>query len=115
MISNALSLMIAIPLLGALISFFAGSKAKFVALLASLAPLYLSLQMYMEFDKTSKIMQFVESYDWVPSIGVKYTLGVDGIGFPTGSPLDHSLGIGDNLLLGRDKEAQSVLRPASAQ
>ena len=82
MISNALSLMIAIPLLGAVISFFAGSKAKFVALLASLVPLYLSLQMYMEFDKTSKIMQFVESYDWVPSIGVKYTLGVDGIGFP---------------------------------
>ena len=40
MISNALSLMIAIPLLGAVISFFAGSKAKFVALLASLAPLY---------------------------------------------------------------------------
>ena len=41
MISNALSLMIALPLLGAVISFFAGSKAKFVALLASLAPLYL--------------------------------------------------------------------------
>jgi len=27
-------------------------------------------------------MQFVESYDWVPSLGVKYTVGVDGIGFP---------------------------------
>ena len=82
MISNVLSLMIAIPLIGAAISFFAGGKAKFVALLASLIPLALSLQMYMEFDKTSKIMQFVESYDWVPSIGVKYTVGVDGIGFP---------------------------------
>ena len=63
MISNALSLMIAIPLLGAVISFFAGSKAKFVALLASLVPLYLSLQMYMEFDKTSKIMQFVALHE----------------------------------------------------
>jgi NADH-quinone oxidoreductase subunit M len=82
MISNAISLMIAIPLLGAAVSFFAGSKAKFVALIASLIPLALSLQMYMEFDKTSKIMQFVESYNWVPSIGVKYTVGVDGIGFP---------------------------------
>jgi len=82
MISNAISLMIAIPLIGAVISFFAGSKAKFVALIASFIPLVLSLQMYMEFDKSSKIMQFVESYSWVPSIGVKYTVGVDGIGFP---------------------------------
>jgi proton-translocating NADH-quinone oxidoreductase chain M len=82
MISNAISLMIAIPLIGAVISFFAGSKAKFVALIASFIPLVLSLQMYMEFDKSSKIMQFVESYSWVPSIGVRYTVGVDGIGFP---------------------------------
>jgi len=42
----------------------------------------LSLQMYMEFDKTSKIMQFVESYNWVPSIGVKYTVGVTELAFP---------------------------------
>ena len=82
MISNALSLMILLPLLGAIVSFFVGTKAKFVALIASLAPLVLSLQMYMEFDKSSTMMQFVESYNWVPSIGVKYTLGVDGIGFP---------------------------------
>ncbi len=63
MISNAITLMIVIPLLGAMISFFAGSKAKFVALIASLITLVLSLQMYMEFDKTSTIMQFVENYE----------------------------------------------------
>jgi proton-translocating NADH-quinone oxidoreductase chain M len=82
MIANAISMMILVPLLGAVISFFAGSKAKFVALIASLVPLVLSLQMYMEFDKTSKVMQFVENYAWVPSLGVNYTVGVDGIGFP---------------------------------
>jgi proton-translocating NADH-quinone oxidoreductase chain M len=38
--------------------------------------------MYMEFDKTSRAMQFVENYQWIPSIGVNYTVGVDGIGFP---------------------------------
>ena len=59
MISNAITWMIFIPLLGAAISFFAGSKAKFVALIASLITLVLSLQMYMEFDKTSTMMQFV--------------------------------------------------------
>ena len=76
--------MIAIPLIGAIISFFTRTRAqaRMVALIASLVPLAISLQMYMGFDKTSKMMQFVESYNWVPSIGVKYTVGVDGIGFP---------------------------------
>jgi F420H2 dehydrogenase subunit M len=81
---NYISLMIAIPLIGAIISFFTRTRAqaRMVALIASLVPLAISLQMYMGFDKTSKIMQFVESYTWVPSIGVKYTVGVDGIGLP---------------------------------
>ncbi|MBN1323916.1 MAG: NADH-quinone oxidoreductase subunit M [Methanotrichaceae archaeon] len=84
MISNAISWMIAVPLIGAILVFMTRTRAqaRMVALVASLVPLVLSLQMFMEFDKTSKMMQFVESYDWVPSIGVKYTLGVDGIGFP---------------------------------
>ena len=84
MISNAISLIIAIPLIGAAITFLTRSRAqaRMVALIASLVPLVLSLQMYMEFDKTSKMMQFVESYNWVPSLGVKYTVGVDGIGLP---------------------------------
>lgn len=81
---NYISLMIAIPLIGAIISFFTRtrSQARMVALIASLVPLAISLQMYIGFDKTSKIMQFVESYTWIPSIGVKYTVGVDGIGLP---------------------------------
>ncbi|NYT02541.1 MAG: NADH-quinone oxidoreductase subunit M [Methanosarcinales archaeon] len=82
--SNEISLMIAIPLIGAVLAFLTRSRglARIVALLASLAPLIISLQMYMGFDKSSKMMQYVESYDWVPSLGIKYTLGVDGIGMP---------------------------------
>jgi NADH-quinone oxidoreductase subunit M len=81
---NYISLMIAIPLIGAIIAFFTRTRAqaRMVALIASLVPLAISLQIYMGFDKTSKTMQFVESYTWVPSIGVKYTVGVDGIGLP---------------------------------
>jgi proton-translocating NADH-quinone oxidoreductase chain M len=82
MIENAISLMIAIPLLAAILAFFFGKAAKYVALIGSLIPLAISLQMFQEFDKTSNAMQFVESYDWVPAIGVKYTVGVDGIGLP---------------------------------
>ncbi len=84
MISNPISLMIVIPLIAAVVAFMTKtrSQARIVALIGSLIPLAISLQMFMEFDKTSKIMQFVESYDWVPSLGVKYTVGVDGIGMP---------------------------------
>ena len=82
MISNAITLMIAVPLIGAVLCFAAKSQARIVALIASLVPLFISLQMYTGFDKTSKLMQFVESYNWVPSLGVKYTVGVDGIGMP---------------------------------
>ncbi len=84
MISNVITLMIAVPLIGAVITFLTRSRAqaRIVALIASLIPLVLSLQMYMEFDKTSRAMQFVENYQWIPSIGVNYTVGVDGIGFP---------------------------------
>jgi proton-translocating NADH-quinone oxidoreductase chain M len=84
MISNVITWMIVVPLIGAVISFLTRSRAQaqIVALIASIVPLVLSLQMYMEFDKTSRAMQFVENYQWIPSIGVNYTVGVDGIGFP---------------------------------
>lgn len=84
MISNVITWMIVVPLIGAVITFLTRSKAqaRIVALIASLIPLIFSLQMYMEFDKTSRAMQFVENYPWIPSIGVNYTVGVDGIGFP---------------------------------
>ncbi|MEA2045284.1 MAG: NADH-quinone oxidoreductase subunit M [Euryarchaeota archaeon] len=84
MISNPISLMIVVPLIATVVAFMTKTRgqARIVALIGSLIPLAISLQMFLEFDKTSKIMQFVESYDWVPSLGVKYTVGVDGIGMP---------------------------------
>ena len=82
MMDNAISLMIAIPLLAAVLAFLNAKGAKYLALIGSLIPLGISLQMFQEFDKASNAMQFVESYDWVPAIGVKYTVGVDGIGLP---------------------------------
>ncbi|MCJ7445203.1 MAG: NADH-quinone oxidoreductase subunit M [Methanotrichaceae archaeon] len=84
MISNVLSLMIAIPLLGAIITFLTRSRAqaRSVALIASLVPLLISLWVYMDFEKASKTMQFVENYEWVPSLGINYTIGIDGISLP---------------------------------
>ena len=41
--------------------------------LAASAPLYLN------FDKTSSALQFVETREWIPSWGITYGMGVDGI------------------------------------
>jgi NADH-quinone oxidoreductase subunit M len=36
------------------------------------------LHVWYWFDGTSAALQFVESYEWIPSLGVKYIVGVDG-------------------------------------
>jgi F420H2 dehydrogenase subunit M len=84
MISNVVTILIAIPLLGAILAFLTRtrSQARLVALIASAISLLISLWMFMEYDKTSKTMQFVENYVWVPSLGINYTVGIDGISFP---------------------------------
>jgi proton-translocating NADH-quinone oxidoreductase chain M len=79
-----LSLMILIPLIGAVISFFTKTKeqARMVALVSSLAALVLAGFMYLQFDSTTANLQFVENGAWIPSLGITYYMGVDGIGMP---------------------------------
>jgi hypothetical protein len=36
--------------------------------------------MWLHFDAKSGGLQFVEKFDWVPSLGIQYFLGVDGLG-----------------------------------
>ena len=55
--------------------------AKQVALVFSLATLVLLIVMALRFDGASTApFQFTERYDWIPSFGISYSLGVDGIG-----------------------------------
>jgi NADH-quinone oxidoreductase subunit M len=44
----------------------------------SLIPFLLSLVMLGEFDPSVATLQLVESVDWMPTLGVRYSLGVDG-------------------------------------
>ena len=49
--------------------------------LVSGAVLALTIAMALQFDGASKQpFQFVESYPWIPSFGISYSVGVDGIG-----------------------------------
>lgn len=78
-----LTLIILIPLAGALALFFFPREKKEVirlfALGISLVNFVLSLILWLRFDASTYKMQFVEKADWIPSIGVSYFLGMDGI------------------------------------
>ena len=74
-----------LPLIGSIVvALLPKSKptlAKQVSLVVSGAVLALTIAMALQFDGASKQpFQFVESYSWIPSFGISYSVGVDGIG-----------------------------------
>ena len=81
-----LSVITFLPLLGVLLILLiqgetqtVARNARNTALLTTLFTFFLSVYMYMAFDKTSGDLQFVESFTWLPDFNVKYGMGVDGI------------------------------------
>ncbi|GDX22509.1 NADH-quinone oxidoreductase subunit M [Actinomycetes bacterium] len=80
---NYLTSIGALPLLGALlISTLPKSKAnyaKWVALLTSIVVALLGLLIALRFEIDRPGFQFVENYSWIPSFGINYSLGIDGI------------------------------------
>jgi NADH-quinone oxidoreductase subunit M len=76
-----LSILIGLPLLGAILValFPAGRPTKALALLASLATFVLSLLLYTRFSLSDGGFQFKEQFNLVPSLGIHYSLGLDGI------------------------------------
>jgi NADH-quinone oxidoreductase subunit M len=55
---------------------------RWLALLASLATLVLSLPLLANFDTQTAAYQFVEKAAWIPRFNAFYALGVDGISLP---------------------------------
>ena len=80
---NLLTSMGLLPLIGAgLIAFLPVTNAKLVkqsALLVSLLVAALGITMTAGFDRGVTGFQYVERYSWIPSLGISYQLGVDGI------------------------------------
>ncbi|MEC7491225.1 MAG: NADH-quinone oxidoreductase subunit M [Pseudomonadota bacterium] len=81
-----LSLTTFLPTLGALsIMVIRGEEAtvarnaRATALWTSLATFIVSIFLWVGFDTTTADFQFVEKADWVPSFGIVYHMGVDGI------------------------------------
>lgn len=78
-----LSLIMFLPLIGALLLLIVDrendSLQRWVAFISSSIVFGLTLLLYAGFDASTSEMQFVESYKWLPSIGIQYLIGVDGI------------------------------------
>ena len=53
-----------------------------ITMAAILTSLLLCIPLYTHFDFTTSAMQFTETLPWLPSFGISYRLGVDGISMP---------------------------------
>ena len=76
-----LTLLIGLPIVGALVlSLLPSAKAKLVALIGSGVTLLWTLWLFSRFDLSNSGFQMVESLPWLPTLGLNYELGLDGLG-----------------------------------
>jgi len=77
-----LSIVIFLPLIGAVVALFLGKNrmaVKVWALIVSLADLVLACSLWGLFDYGRAGMQFVDRLAWIEPLGIQYSTGVDGI------------------------------------
>ncbi|MET1254537.1 NADH-quinone oxidoreductase subunit M [Aliikangiella maris] len=82
-----LSLLIWIPVFGGLLIVLGtGQRHKllshWLALVTALVTFLLSLWLLSEFDSSKYFIQFIEDKPWFESLGIRYSLGIDGISLP---------------------------------
>jgi len=82
-----LSLLIWLPIVGAgVIVFGSGQKHKqvtqWIAVITASLTFVVSLLALNAFDASRHYLQFVEDMPWIESLGIRYSLGVDGISLP---------------------------------
>jgi len=81
-----LTLLLLTPVVGLVLILLTPEKysqgIKRIALAASSFMLFLSLLLCIAYDQSSGGFQFIEFYSWIPSVGITYCLGVDGLNLP---------------------------------
>src|SRR5580692_240964 len=81
-----LSILIWLPIGAGLVILALGERyivaARWLALLASLVTLALSVPLWLHFDTGTAALQFTEKLPWIPRFDAWYALGVDGISLP---------------------------------
>ena len=85
MSSSALLMLLAtfLPLLGGLVLLFVPNEKREVFQKATVAIMVisflLSVPLWFQYDRGSAAVQFAYSCDWMPRLGVKFSVGMDGI------------------------------------
>lgn len=86
---SLLSILIAVPVLGAVVTYVLGKKelagddfARISALITTLITLAVSLLVAAQFDANSPQFQLVEQYPWFKGYAINYHVGIDGISLP---------------------------------
>ena len=82
LVSHLLSLLIWLPIVGAVVVLGFGRQpnvARWLTLAISLATFVLSLFLWAGYAPLGPVMQFVESAPWIPALKANYALGADGI------------------------------------
>jgi NADH-quinone oxidoreductase subunit M len=81
-----LSLITFLPLVGSVVILFLPSENKkavrWTAVATAGASFLLTLSLWHGFDNASAVVQFRESFAWIPAFDVNYTMGVDGLSLP---------------------------------
>jgi len=55
---------------------------KVIAAVSTGLQLWLAIQLFLVFDRTTTAMQFTEHYSWIPAFNIEYFMGVDGLSAP---------------------------------
>ncbi|MCG7522326.1 NADH-quinone oxidoreductase subunit M [Ruegeria sp. Ofav3-42] len=76
-----LSLIIFLPVAGAVVVLFMrdAQTIKWTAFAVTLVDFGLCLLLLLSFDTSTHEMQFAEQRNWIPALGIKYAVAVDGI------------------------------------
>lgn len=81
---HLLNVLIWLPIIGGVFVLITGSdrnpnSARFLALFTIVLSLVLCFPLFQGFDLNSPEMQFTEEITWIPSMGISYSLGIDGL------------------------------------
>ena len=76
-----LSIICYLPLVGVLLGLFMKDHGAIRRMATGVVfvDLLLSIPLWFSFQRDGEIFQFRESLSWIPSIGVRYEFGIDGI------------------------------------
>lgn len=79
-----LSAAIWVPIISGIVVLALGNEqratlSRWLALLGSLVGFAVTIPLYTGFDRTTAALQFVERKPWIESLGIEYSLGIDGL------------------------------------